>query len=307
MKIITLTLNPAFDMHCYVDKFLPFCENIADITSFEAGGKGVNISRALSSNGVDNTAIIIVGKENLTEYTKQLKKDGVNYKTIEVEGRIRENVTLHSGDGSAETRISFKGFKCNNEVLKAIKNGIGKVDGETIVTLTGSIPEGIDINEVKNLLIDLKKEGAKTVIDSRSFTLNDIAGCGAWLVKPNEYETKVYTGICVNSENDGAIAAKKIYEAGVENAVVSLGAKGAVIACKEGVFVASTPQVKVNSTIGAGDSMIAGFISECSNIKERIKSAVAFGTAACMQKGTRPPQPQDIKNIKEKITVKRII
>ena len=80
MKIITLTLNPAFDMHCYVEQFRPFHENVADVTSFEAGGKGVNISRALACNGIGNLAVVVVGDENSGEFVKMLQKllNGLN-------------------------------------------------------------------------------------------------------------------------------------------------------------------------------------------------------------------------------------
>ena len=88
MKIITLTLCPAFDLHCFTRGFKPFHENSADITAFDAGGKGVNISRALSAGGTDNLAIVAVGADNGAEFLKRLDADGVKYEKIEVPGRI---------------------------------------------------------------------------------------------------------------------------------------------------------------------------------------------------------------------------
>ena len=116
MKIITLTLNPAFDIHCYVPAFAPYHENLAKITDNEAGGKGVNISRALTVNGVDNLAIVVVGDENGDSFLKRLTADKMNYLAITVEGRIRENITLHT-DNADETRISFEGFKTDESLL----------------------------------------------------------------------------------------------------------------------------------------------------------------------------------------------
>ena len=107
MKIYTLTLSPAYDVHAYTEKLLPFHEHLAEVRSRDAGGKGVNISRALNAVGVQNTALIVLGSENGAEFRAALcKMDCVFF---EIPGRIRENLTLHTADGR-ETRISFSGF-----------------------------------------------------------------------------------------------------------------------------------------------------------------------------------------------------
>ena len=108
MNIITVTLNPAFDMHCYTEDFQPFHENLAKITACEAGGKGINISRALTVNGVDNVALAVVGEENEEAFIKSLRADKMDVRSIRWSGRIRENITLHTNN-APETRISFSG------------------------------------------------------------------------------------------------------------------------------------------------------------------------------------------------------
>lgn len=309
MKIITLTLNPAFDMHCYVDQFRPFHENIADITSFESGGKGVNISRALTYNGVENLAVIIVGDENSAEFVKMLNKDGIQSIIVETRGRIRENITLHSGGGLDETRISFHGFTCDKSVLKDIEEKVGEVNADTIITFTGSIPKGISVEDVKSFLLKFKEKGAKIVIDSRSFSLSDLTAFKPWFIKPNKDEAEQYLGHEIQSDLDGAQAAKQFYALGVENVVLSLGKDGAVLASQEGIFFAKPPIIDAISTIGAGDSMIAGFVGAYATGLEKIeclKRAVAYGTAACLQSGTRPPQRADIHEIADKLFIKEI-
>ena len=124
MKIITLTLNPAFDVHCFCDNFKPYHESIAKITSKEAGGKGVNISRALTVNGIENLAVVIVGKENGEEFCKTLEKDGLTVGAVWTNGRIRENITLHESQ-NRETRISFDGFVCEKSILTQVNEKIG--------------------------------------------------------------------------------------------------------------------------------------------------------------------------------------
>ena len=309
MKIITLTLNPAFDMHCFVSKFRPYHENIAEIQSLEAGGKGVNISRALTKNGVENLAAIVVGSENCSAFERQLQADNLTYKLIKTPGRIRENITLHSGDGADETRISFHGFTCDKSVLGRVSESVGKVEKDTAITLTGSIPDGVSVNDVKALLENFRSCGKKIVIDSRSFTMADLAEFRPWLIKPNEDEASAYLKMQINTPQDGLAAAKKLQSTGIKNVLLSLGGKGAALANENGVFFASAPKIGVVSTIGAGDSMIAGFLSGYvagKNHEECLRRAVAFGSAACLRAGTQPPLPEDVAKLEAKITAEKI-
>ena len=295
MKIITLTLNPAIDMHCYAENFEPFHENLAKITSTDAGGKGVNISRALTLNGVDNLALVVLGSENGKSFADSLKADGMELAEIYVDGRIRENITLHTNN-NPETRISFAGFVATDEIIDKVEEMLCDVDENTIITLTGSNPKGMTIERVMKMVENFQAKGAKVVIDSRSFSKENLFASKPWLIKPNEEEIGMYTDIEVTDFASAAKAAKQIREQGIENVIIS-SSKGAVIACAEGTFVAYAPKIKVVSTIGAGDSSIAGFIATAKQGKsypEMLKNAVAFGSAACMTEGTRPPLASDV-------------
>ena len=108
MKIITLTLNPAFDIHCDGASLVAGKENFAHIRTRSIGGKGVNISRALTSCGMDSLAYVLLGEENCEEFKKALEDEKIRYEAITVPGRIRENITHRSL--SVETRLSFPGF-----------------------------------------------------------------------------------------------------------------------------------------------------------------------------------------------------
>ncbi len=295
MKIITLTLNPAIDMHCYAENFEPFHENLAKITSTDAGGKGVNISRALTLNGVDNLALVVLGEENGKSFADSLKADGMELAEIYVDGRIRENITLHTNN-NPETRISFAGFVATDEIIDKVEEMLCDVDENTIITLTGSNPKGMTIERVMKMVENFQAKGAKVVIDSRSFSKENLFASKPWLIKPNEEEIGMYTDIEVTDFASAAKAAKQIREQGIENVIIS-SSKGAVLACAEGTFVAYAPKIKVVSTIGAGDSSIAGFIAAAKQGKsypEMLKNAVAFGSAACMTEGTRPPLASDV-------------
>ena len=308
MKIITLTLNPAFDVHCECDNFKPYHESIAKITSKEAGGKGVNISRALTENGVENQAIVIVGTENGDEFCKALQNDGLSVFSVWAKGRIRENITLHE-QVNPETRISFEGFCCDGSILTEIEEKIANADNQTVITFTGSIPKGIRIEDVLSLLNKARDKGTKIVIDSRSVSFEQLIDFKPWLIKPNKDEAQSYTGLKINSVNDAVVIAKNLNDKGVENVIISLGRDGAVLANESGEYIATTPDLLVLSTIGAGDSMLAGFIDGIAkglNIESVLKRAVAFGTAACLQEGTKPPKKQDVIDVEKQVTVRKI-
>lgn len=298
MKILTLTLNPAYDIHCYAENFEPFHENLAKVTDYEAGGKGVNISRALTVCGVKNTALVLLGKENGSDFVARLSADGIRYRAIEVPGRIRENITLHT-NGKPETRISFEGFRADTallgEVEKAILDTVGKGD---VVTVTGRNPAGMEIADVKAMLARLTERGIRIVIDSRSFSLDDLLEVKPFLIKPNEEEISAYLGRTVSTFEEVRAAATGLHEAGITNVMISLGAKGAMLVCDKGCFTAMAPKVDAVSTIGAGDSSIAGFLAATAAGMEpdrALRMAVSYGSAACMTSGTRPPEKADVE------------
>lgn len=309
MRIITLTLNPAFDVHCHTPHFEPFHENLAEITDREAGGKGVNISRALTMNGVENLALVVLGEENGSDFRRALDADGMKYLEITVPGRIRENITLHADD-SDETRISFSGFKADDSLLDRVKDAIlPMADDGCIITFTGRVPSGISMDAVKALLCELKARGAKIVIDSRSFSKADLIEMAPWLIKPNQEEISEYLGIKVETHEDTLSAAKELNRLGIENVMISLGSKGAMLVCSEGAFTATPPKIEAVSTIGAGDSSIAGFLAAANDGKhaaDMLRCAVAYGSAACMSAGTRPPMPCDVAAVMGGVAVNEI-
>lgn len=302
MKIYTLTLSPAYDIHATAEQILPFGENLAHISTRDAGGKGVNISRALHASGILSTALIVLGKENGDEFRAALQDLNCIY--LECDGRIRENLTLHTPD-NREMRISFPGFSVPASLLSELKTHIAVKD-DTYITLTGRVPDGLSMDSVIEFLLALKEQGAKIVIDSRSFSLSDLARVSPWLIKPNQEEISAYLGNEITTPEQAAVAAQKLAGFGIENTMVSLGGLGALLVHNGIVYHASAPDITPISTIGAGDSSIAGFLSVASASPEtRLKTAVAFGSAACLMSGSLPPNPNVISELLSKITIKK--
>lgn len=295
MRIVTLTLSPAFDVHCGTKSFMAERENLMDSLQRGIGGKGINISRALTENGTKNLALVVVGDENGDDFLRGMDVCGLTErKVITVKGRIRENITVHPEVG-AETRISFKGFTAEPTLFESVSR-LTEADQDTVVTFTGSLPGGIGGDAAEAFLDCITRTGARLVIDSKSVTLDMLIRLKPWLIKPNSEELSVYFGEL--DENGVVEAAKRLHADGIGNALISLGEKGAVLACDEGVFMAKPPHIEAVSTIGAGDSMIAGFIAAAKEPAEvRLRTAIAYGTAACLTEGTNPPKPSKIKEI----------
>jgi 1-phosphofructokinase family hexose kinase len=259
MKIYTITLNPAYDVHAYMPHFAPFHENLAQITSRDAGGKGVNLSRALTSGGAENTAVVVLGKENAAEFKASLAEFGQTCLYFEKEGRIRENLTLHCDD-SPETRISFSGFSVDDSILDEILSAM-VVDSDTLVTFTGRVSGGISMTAVKDFLTKLRQKGAKIVLDSKSFSLADIYEVQPWLIKPNQEEISEYFDCEVETIAQALEKAKVFAQHGVTNAMISLGEQGALLVSDGLAITAKALAIQAVSTVGAGDSFGATFLA----------------------------------------------
>ena len=224
-------------------------------------------------------------------------------KYITAKGRIRENITLHTSS-KPETRISFSGFSLDKTIFNQFEKLVFEETlNDAVVTFTGSIPDGIDKSLIKKFLLKIKHMGAKLVIDSKSFDISDLIELRPFLIKPNGEEVSLYSNIAVNDLDSALKAANEIRTLCAENVIISLGGKGAVLCCDDGNFTVVPPEITVKSTVGAGDSMIAGFLSALAKnlrFSEALRLSVAFGTAACTTVGTKPPAKDIIDEIFKK-------
>lgn len=307
MKIYTITLNPAYDVHAYSEHFAPFHENLAAVTSREAGGKGVNLSRALQNGGTENTAVIVLGKDNCAEFIAELENVGLQTILLEKPGRIRENLTLHCAD-QPETRISFSGFPAEDSLLDEVA-ALLDVDADTVITFTGRVASGMSMDRVKAFLKSLQAKGAKIVLDSKSFSIEDIYEVQPWLIKPNQEEISEYLGCQINTIEEAMEKAQVFASHGVTNVMVSLGEQGALLLHNGSCYIATPPVVNAISTIGAGDSSLAGFIAAAKKGQSPalcLQNAVTYGTAACLTEGSLPPTAADIVAIYPQVQLKQL-
>lgn len=301
MKITTLTLNPAFDIHVSLHSFPLGRESLAEQVTRDIGGKGINISRALTENGIENIAMVVLGKENSGDFIQGMQQVGLTYQELLWEGRIRENITIHPAI-EPETRLSFKGFDCDGSLLQKTEE---LIDPQGIVTFTGSVPAGISEQEIETFLMNLKAKGARLVIDSKSVSLEMLKRIKPWLIKPNAEEIEAYCGKA-QSEEELCKVAMGLHQSGIANAMISLGGDGAILAAEGALYRAQVPAIEAVSTVGAGDSSIAGFLGCGETAEERLRYAVSYGSAACLREGTNPPLAKDIEEIFKQASIKEI-
>ena len=304
MKIVALTLSSAYDVHCKANKITPGEENFITLVERNAGGKGINISRALNAFGVSSTAVVVLGEENCLEYVTALEKEGIALEKILVPGRIRENITVHTDDGR-ETRISFSSAEIPSSIIFSLSGITSELSEGDILTFTGSIPMGVSICDVKKYIKELVQRGIRVIVDSRSLSLSDISEIEPYLIKPNKYEAEAYVGRKITSDSDACQAARDLRGTGAENVMLTLGNRGAVLATADACYFSHAPELSALSTIGAGDSAIAGFIyAELLGLSKReaLSYSVAFGSAACLKSGTKPPSKADVESILKELS-----
>ena len=308
MRIVTVTLNPAFDIDCASASFEVGRENFIRAHIRDVGGKGVNVARALTENGMACTALLLLGRENGAQFEAGLKREALDYRAVYTDGAIRENITLHPSN-APETRICFDGFAAEASSLARFEELIGEALDDTLVCLSGSLPSGMDVRAVKDLLLRLRAKGARIILDSRSFSEEDILELRPFLIKPNPAELSALCGRALTAEREMVDCARGWQRAGIANVLVSMGERGAILVCGEGIFRAYPPKIDALSSVGAGDSMIAGFLSGIANgenAKECLCRAIAFGSAACLREGTKPPLAEDVSRLLAAVALREI-
>ena len=300
MKVFTITLNPVYDIFYSVPKLTLREENQASGVSVFTGGKGVNVSRALLGGGFDTRAYLLLGNENCRPFIEGMTAAHIPTRLFYTEGRMRENVTLTDGEGN-ETRIIMNDFSANPETLDHILATLKKeVAHDDVIACCGRFPKGISTEYTVKFVQELKTVTEKVALDTKSISLSYILKIAPWFIKPNEEEVEALVGYPCHEKDVALKAAEELHRGGIKHVMISMGSRGAVYCGELGKCTAEIPRITSLSTVGAGDSTVAGFIAgyfENPTLEHTVKMACAYGTACCLEEGTNPPVPQRIKEI----------
>ncbi len=302
MKIITLTVNPALDKSAKVDGLVATQKLKCHSIQYQPGGGGINISRMLKRLGTETTCIVTSGGDTGNYLTDLLVKETLKPEIIFVKTWTRENLSVVDTQSNLQYRFGMPGNKLSIEERDAIKNLlIEKVEPEDILILSGSLSEKMPDDYYAQLIRLFAEKNIKIVLDTSGSALKEALKENVFLIKPNQRELAQLAGkdFLYTAEQE-ALAVELVKSNKAQYVVVSLGARGAFLACSKGVFYKSTPSVEVKSTIGAGDSMVAGLIYGIQNgfpPEKILKYGVACGVATTMNERTNLGSKENIETV----------
>lgn len=257
--IYTLTLNPSLD---YVVTVADFKRGVVNRTQHEymlPGGKGINVSWVLKNLGMDSHVLGFVAGFTGTEIERRIQKEGCIPDFIELEeGMSRINVKLRSGDMS---EINAAGPDITKEAMERLYQKLDSLAEGDVLVLAGSIPGSLPDATYYNIMEYLKGRGIMIVVDATRELLRNVLPLQPFLIKPNHHELGELFDADIRTREDVKLYGRKMQEMGARNVLVSMGGAGAVLLTEEGtVYEGDAPDGIVKNAVGAGDSMVAGFL-----------------------------------------------
>ncbi|MFK8332081.1 1-phosphofructokinase [Pseudomonas sp. BJa5] len=259
-KILTLTLNPALDLTVSLDALHSGQVNRSQAQHSHAAGKGLNVAQVLADLGHSVTVGGFLGEDNLQPFESLIARRGFADCFVRVPGETRCNIKLVEADGRV-TDINGPGPQVDARACEQLLEKLARVaPGHDAVVVAGSLPRGVTAQWLRQLLDRLKAMGLKVALDSSGDALRLGLQSGPWLVKPNTDELGEVLGSAVHGFAEQQAAARQLIEQGVEHVVVSQGERGVNWFSQGAVLGAVPPRIKVASTVGAGDSLLAGMV-----------------------------------------------
>lgn len=289
--ILTITLNPAVDKSSSVQNIIPEKKLRCDSPKYEPGGGGINVSRALKRLGIASDIFFISGGRTGVLLEALLKAEQLTIFPFHVTSETRENFIVLDISINKQYRFGFPGEQLTQEEEKDILSSLPMVNLlPDFVVISGSLPTETNPNFIRKLINMYKLKGSKIIIDTSGEALKTAVEEGVFLLKPNIGELAFLVGKEKLEETDVDQAAQLIISQGkAEVVVVSLGSQGAVLFSSSEKIRIEAPPVEVKSTVGAGDSMVAGMISvlvKGGDYKKVLSMGIACGSATTMTEGT---------------------
>lgn len=299
--IYTVTFNPALDYVVKVDHFTTGNVNRTVQEEIFYGGKGINVSAVLKELGLPSTALGFVAGFTGDEIERGVKTLGFQSDFIRVKNGIsRINVKLKSEE---ETEINGMGPVIESEDVERLFEKLDKLETDDILVLSGSIPKSIDDRIYETIMERLDGKGIRIVVDATKDLLLNVLKYHPFLIKPNNHELGEIFGVKLESVEDIVFYAKKLREQGAVNVLISMAGDGAVLVTEDGtVHQMGVPKGLVKNSVGAGDSMVAGFLAgycEKRDYEYALKLGTASGSATAFSEGLA--KREDIIRLLEKL------
>jgi len=289
--ILTMTINPAVDKSTTVEKMIPEKKLRCEAPVVEAGGGGINVSKAIRELEGESMAVFPAGGANGALLQQLLSCGEVPYKAVPVAGETRENMTVTDLSVNAQYRFIMPGGALSSaEIDACLEEVVAFQSAPQIIVASGSLPPGAPENFFARLAGIAKDKGSRLIVDTSGEPLQKAAREGVYLLKPNLSELCSLVDRDYLQLDEVATAARRVISMGYcEILVASMGPAGALLISKDQQLQVPAPIVKKLTTVGAGDSMVAGIaymLEQQRPLAEVIRFGVACGTAATMSRGT---------------------
>jgi 6-phosphofructokinase 2 len=305
--IYTITLNPALDRTLWIPRVKSDVSNrIIEEKSF-AGGKSVDVSKVLKNLGMDTIALGFVGGFAGRELEGRLLNEGIQTDFVRVSGETRTNIIIHETDTGKQLAFNARGPEIRPAELMQFVEQIEQLPCGELVAIGGSLPLGVSPEIYRKIIALVKRCRAKVVLDVDGDALLQGIKAQPTVIKPNIHELSELVGRSLEDIDEIVAAAREINLQGVQIVLVSMGPRGILLVSDGEEYQAVPPAVKVQSTIGAGDSSVAGFISGLvrgKSLKECLIYAAAAGTATTLHQGTALCQRDDFEMLVPQVTLK---
>lgn len=280
--IYTVTFNPSLDYIVSVDDFKLGLTNRTSSELILPGGKGTNVSTVLKNLGFESTALGFVAGFTGNEIVKRLNDMGIKSDFISIENGIsRINLKLKSIDG---TEINGAGPDISEEKVNELMDKLNQLKEGDVLVLAGSIHSSMSDNIYRDIMADLKDRGVMIVVDATKDLLLNVLEYHPFLIKPNNHELGEIFDVKLTTREEVIPYGRKLQEKGARNVLVSMAGEGAVLIAEDGqVFDAPAPKGKLINGVGAGDSMVAGFVAgwiEKQDYEYAFHMGVASGSAS---------------------------
>lgn len=299
--IATITLNPCLDRIITVHGLMLDEANRWTRLSISAGGKGIDVSRAIHEMGGKTTAYGFIGGAAGRILEILLDEEGVPYNFTPIEQETRTNFIITDTSTNQQTRIDAPGPRISRREFERFHHRMRHISPKPeLIIAGGSVPPGLPTNIYYDIIMEARELGLKAILDSDGQWLAEGIKARPYLIKPNIREARWLLNTTLNTETDIIEAAHHLVKQGIEVVVISRGAEGLIAATKKETIIAIPPKVRVKSAVGAGDCTIAGLalsLRQGKSLLEACRLAVAMGTAAVLTPGAELCKRQDVENL----------
>ncbi len=306
--ISTVTLNPAIDRTVVVDTFEFGSVNRVQSVREDMGGKGINVARILVSLGSEAKAIGYIGKQNYGHVRTLLDRDNIATDFIEIDAATRTNTKLIESASRTTTDINEAGFTVGSADIAAIEQKIDELSKDsTYIVFSGSIPKGLPNTFYRDLISRVQKP-CLSVLDADGALLLEGLKASPAVIKPNIHELESALGVSLETESAIVNACRKLIEDyNIVHVLVSMGGDGSILVTRDQALLAEPLKVEVRGTVGAGDSMLAGFIhclSQNTSLEKALSWATACGALAVSKTGTEAFTRSEVEAMASKVIIR---